>query len=264
MADERSIIMAVALSCFVMFIMVLVIIVFTVIQKRKVVEKENQYIVELKNKELLIFQKEIETQEEERKKIANNIHDEINPLIAVLNQNISRLNDSDLSSEKYTKIINDQKEVLLLMGKEIGSITNDLSPRSVNHYGLIRALQQFIDVSGDNIIKLNYNTVLINFINKTDELNIYRILFELIQNIRKHEKISFLSLDINVSESEISVEFNHDGIGISQVEFYNLLQTSAGLGINSLHSRVQLMHGTIEYSKSNDIKVSLKVPLLNE
>ena len=84
MVNETNIVLTILLSSFMMFILIMIIIIFVVVQKRKTIEREKEYAISLKNKELDLLQAIIDTQELERQKIATNIHDDIGPLISTM------------------------------------------------------------------------------------------------------------------------------------------------------------------------------------
>lgn len=264
MANETNIILAIVLSCFVMFTMAMVIVVFVVVQKRKVVERQNQHDLELKNKELELLKTEIETQERERNKIANDIHDQINPLLAMLSLNLTRIRKSyESGNDELKELLEKETEILGNVAEELGGVTNELSPRVVHRYGLVNSIRQHLDSVVD--IKTSVDIDLNEELNlsKSQELNIYRIILELIQNIRKHETESYLDFRMSLDNGFLVIRINHDGNGISNEEVAELLKTSEGLGLNSLNSRVQLLSGELNYFKSKDVKVVLKVPLNN-
>jgi signal transduction histidine kinase len=101
-------------------------------------------------------------------------------------------------------------------------------------------------------------------LSRTEELNIYRIFMELIQNIRKHETESFIRVKIEVKDGVFTARIYHDGEGISDEEVNKLMESSEGLGLNSLKSRVNLLNGDLKYYNSNDLKITLNVPLSYE
>ena len=128
MANETNIILAIVLSCFVMFTMVMVIIMFVVIQKRKVTERESQYAIEIKNKELQLLKTEVETQERERNKIANDIHDQINPLIALLSLNLKQIGSKCKENLEIKELLSKEGDIIQNLGDELRGVTNELSP----------------------------------------------------------------------------------------------------------------------------------------
>ena len=95
------------------------------------------------------------------------------------------------------------------------------------------------------------------------ELLIFRIVQELINNIIKHSNAGFIHLTQNANSTHTYLRLHHDGQGIVQTEFDRLNQYSTGLGLKNIASRIKVLNGRIffEIDPSHTYyKVTLEIP----
>lgn len=263
MDNEKIIILTVLAGSLFAFLLIVVIILFVVVYQRRSMQKEKEYALVLKNKELELLKAVIETQEAERQKIAANLHDEINPLLATIKLGMSSqqrlLDKQGVNSEGLVY----QKELINIVIENLQSATRDLSPRILYKYGLVKALNNFISSIPE--IAFEFETDVENevILNEGIALNIYRIFLELIQNIRKHENVTEGSVKIAINPKTIDLSIRHNGKGISNAEFVKMADESKGIGLNSLKSRLILIHAELDYQNEGEAEIILKVPLRN-
>jgi len=83
--------------------------------------------------------------------------------------------------------------------------------------------------------------------------NIYCIILELINNIIKHDKATWMEVELFEEDSSIKVRINHDGQGFTNEEFDEFELKSTGLGLSSIKSRLVLLNGTLNFSFVNEM-----------
>ncbi|MFT5777746.1 MAG: two-component system NarL family sensor kinase [Crocinitomicaceae bacterium] len=261
MADKSSITLIIILSCLIMFMMFMTIIIFVVVQKRKVGERQRKYEVNLKNKELELLRAVIDTQEDERQKIARNLHDEINPLLSTLKLYVGKqLKDSSANQEILVK----EKEIIDSVIGSIQTVTQDLSPHILHRYGLINALKTHLDSIEDTEAPFEVEFDEDQELSKIVELNTYRVALEIIQNIRKHDHPSWIRTALKIEKHLLTLIVRHDGVGITNEEFVAHADSASGIGLNSLKARTVLLKANLDYSKGEEASVVFTVPLNDE
>jgi signal transduction histidine kinase len=95
------------------------------------------------------------------------------------------------------------------------------------------------------------------------ELLVFRVIQELINNIIKHSNAGFIHLTQNANANFIYIRLHHDGKGIVQAEFDKLNQLSQGLGLKNIASRMKVLNGRILFELDNShtyYKVTLEIP----
>lgn len=240
------------------------IIVFVIMHQRKVI----RYHIQMKKleteKQQIFLNASIRFQEEERQRIAADLHDDAGPLLATarlyLNENlVNQERAQQLQSIFSAKQIID--DAILL----IRNISHSLMPPTLKNFGLESATTDlFQKISGSG--SLNASARFHDYrqrLKVEQELLIFRIIQELINNIIKHSNSGFIHLTQNTTASHMYIRLHHDGKGIVQSEFEKLNQLSQGLGLKNIASRMKLLNGRIFFEIDNSqtyYKVTLEIP----
>lgn len=234
--------------------------------KRKITEKNNELQLTMKNQELEILKAIVHTQENEREKIANNIHDDIGPLLTLLKlqltQDRKKLTSNTLSEEALNNDIGLIDDIIT----NIRSVSMELSPNHVIKFGIYKALNHFaglIQKSSGIVTTVETNFDPKRLLDKHFSLNIYRVCIELVNNIIKHANSKTLTIKLELEKTNFQMLIAHDGKGLTHNEYLNLLNSSEGLGINSISSRVLLLDGIIQFERDqehNNSRILISTP----
>jgi len=184
----------------------------------------------------------LEAQEAERKRIALDIHDEIGALLSTSKIFVSQLSLSQ-SLEDHQLLKKKVIDIYDQIAFNIRSISHDLRPVVLEKFGLISAidsLDENLEAAG---IKFIFNTQ-----NQFDflpdaEVQLYRIVQELISNTIKHARANHIWLNILAKDSNIVFSYLDDGIGLQE----NIQKH--GLGMKGIESRVSLFKGYFDIQK---------------
>jgi signal transduction histidine kinase len=140
-----------------------------------------------------------------------------------------------------------------------------MMPPTLKNFGLESAMSDlFQKINGSGNINASvrfhdYRTRL----KLEQELLIFRIIQELVNNIIKHSNAGFIHLTQNANASHSYFRLHHDGHGIIQTEFDRLNHVSTGLGLKNIASRIKVLNGRIlfEIDPSHTYyKVTLEIP----
>lgn len=258
MGNETGIVLAVIAGTMVMVLLVMAIVVFVVLYKRRTIEREAKHQMVLKEKELEVLNAAIETQESEREKFSRDLHDEIGPLMSTLKLNMTRYQTVLKKGEPVKeKDLQEQRDLVDHMVKSVRGVAHGLSPRFVREFGLLPALEEYMKELTDLEITFNCNLKSDERFSKNIELNVYRILLELIQNIRKHDKPTELELSIEKIQQGIVFTLAHNGIGLSNAEFEEKLRSAKGIGLESVRARAASIHAVLDYQKGAPSTITL-------
>lgn len=248
-----------------MVILTISVILLVVMHQRKVI-RFHLHLKKMEAERQQIFLKaSIRFQEEERHRIAADLHDDAGPLLATarlyLNENlINQTKAEQLQSIFSTRQIID--DAILL----VRNISHSLLPPTLRNFGLESATKDlFQKISGSGLLSAtarfhDYK----NRIPVDKELLVFRIIQELINNFIKHSQGKFLHLTQNCSKDNLYIRLHHDGKGIVQADYEHLNFMGLGLGLKNIASRVTVLEGKIffEYdTNSAYYKVTLEVPL---
>ncbi|MEE9407023.1 MAG: sensor histidine kinase [Polaribacter sp.] len=257
--QENQVIAIVLIGVLLLLLMGVALLLFFFFSRKKIVEKE----LEKKNLEI-DHQKEmiksiIVTQEKERKRIAQDLHDDISSKLNVINLNANLLKDGELSAEEYT-IVNDS--ILEATDKTLKSarkIAHNLLPPILEKFGLKAALEELTD-SFNNSRKINiqYNLEYPKgYLKPEKELHIFRIVQELINNSVRHGKAKKSFLDITPKNKNLLFMYSDNGVGFNPEDKNH----QKGLGMKNIESRVALLEGnySIESKKGKGFKIIITV-----
>lgn len=208
----------------------------------------NNTLEDIKQKHLL-SRKIISAQEEERLRVARDIHD--GPAQSLANLIIKaevceKLMDIDI--EKSKSQLQELKRCTRESIKDIRKIIYNLRPMSIDELGLVPALQRYIEnFQRDTDITVDF--VILSQVNLEDSiksLSIFRIVQEVLNNIRKHACASFVRIRIDMNRSNISISIVDNGVGfdVEGVKVHD--KETGGFGLINIKERVELLNGSLE------------------
>ena len=258
---ETSIILTVALGSLIMFLLVMFIITIVVLYGKKMDKKDNAMKMAAKNQELQLLKTVLETQEDEREKIAANLHDEIGPLLSAHKLKLSLLmydlEDGTLTKSKMKK----EQEFIDGVIINLRSVSHDLTPHFLLKFGLAKALQNFLTKINDPEIDKNIDFDS-SLLTKTQQINTYRTVLELLNNIIKHDTPSILNFTGMIKDNFLKIHVTHNGRGLSDDEFTHLAKHSKGLGLNSIQSRVFILNAQLLFNRTDEMaEFNLLIPI---
>lgn len=240
------------------------VVFFVILHQRKVI-RFNEQLKRLEDeKQQILLNASIKFQEEERNRIAADLHDDVGPLLATarlyLNENLVHQDQaSQLQSIMSAKQIIDDAIQL------IRNISHSMMPPTLKNFGLESAISDmFQKLNGSGTMNASvrfhdYKTRL----KLEQELHIFRVVQELINNIIKHSNAGFIHLTQNANASHTYIRLHHDGRGIVQTEFERLNQVANGLGLKNIASRIKVLNGNIYFEidpSHTYYKVTLEIP----
>lgn len=260
MVDEKSIVFVVIAGTMVMFVLMLAIIMFVILYNRKLVAKENEHNLAIKDKELEMLRSVIEAEENEREKIARNLHDEVGPLLSTLKLNISRFKRL-LQKEKLTEETLDKERTFIdNIIDNVRTVSHDLSPQFLLKFGLIKALQNYLQHVKE--IEVEFDAPIDDAsLSKQMAINLYRISLELLNNLIKHDKPTTLKISLFKQNDHLLLTLLHNGTGITNEEFTKFTKNASGLGLNSIQSRVLIINGNLNFTTDSQPTITLSAPL---
>ena len=208
----------------------------------------------------------LEKLEEERLRISRELHDQIGPMLF---SSKLYLEVFSKSKEKDLNRIEDSRRLITTAGEELKNIIRSLQPSVLSNYGLISAVKLLLkDLKEKNGIAPSFNFELeyINFKNLQIELNIYRIIQEALNNIKKHAKATKVDLDFYLGDDLFSVCIKDNGRGFKN-EDIQIDEEYFSFGLKNMRERTELMSGNFsidsEINKGTTIIIDLPGDLID-
>lgn len=190
----------------------------------------------------------VEGQEEERKRIAKDIHDGIGQMLTALKFNIESINleNTDKTEEKIAYL----KSLCTDLIKGVRTATFNLTPPELKDHGILPALQKMTvelsKLTGKNILFENKTEKNIRF-SSLAETNIYRVAQEAINNAIKYADANYILLSINYNQNTLSVLIDDDGKGFDNSILNKTPQNNSegGMGLFYMKERINYINGRL-------------------
>jgi signal transduction histidine kinase len=203
-------------------------------------EKAQEQIKDLvKNQEVKTAYALLEGQDKERKRIAQDLHDNLGSILVTLNMYADTLAQKPTSEEK-NNLAEKISKLALQANEETRNLSHSLDSGTLKHFGLNTALVDLVDaIKEAKEIEINLE-VSVHHINDVEvSLNLYRIIQELFNNTLKHAKASKISLELTqTQDDQISLIYQDDGIGFNKNEV-----VEQGMGLANLKIRAENING---------------------
>ena len=226
------------------------LIVFIIFHQRKVIRYQGTLQRMEQDQQRMLLNASIRLQEEERQRLAADLHDDAGPLLATarlyLNENLVNMDKASQLQSIYNakQIIDDTIQL-------IRNISHSLMPPTLKNFGLESAVNDlFQKISGSG--SLNASCRFHDYkerLKTEDELILFRVLQELVNNILKHSNASFIHVTQNINGDRFFLRLHHDGRGLTQADFEKLNKSPVGLGLKNIQSRLKLLSGSIYFEK---------------
>ena len=200
-----------------LFILIIALVVILIVMfrsfQRKSVENELKRANRKLGNQKKILQSTIETQEIERKRIAQDLHDAISAKLNVVNLHANMLKDGSLSKQEQQDSLD---SIVRLTQKVLTSsreIAHDLLPPILDKFGLVAALDELIDEFSSAKLEIDKQIVYEKRLTKSQELHVFRILQEVFNNALKHGNASKINLSLMDNEDEFKLICSDNGSG---------------------------------------------------
>ena len=213
-------------------------------QRKLLQEKMNAQEAELEHQQRLIYSN-IKTQESERQRIAKDLHDDVGSKLNVIFLNMGRIGRAAKDSAPIQEMVSEINNVISQTIDTTRRISHDLLPPTLEKFGLEEALKELCEnyqKSESVNISLEVEQNEGRLSEKLVELNLFRIIQELISNSIKHGHASLLSIKLWLDNESFQMEYQDNGEGFDIIK----LEEKKGLGMQNIESRVKMFDGKIK------------------
>ncbi len=237
-------------------LLIISFILFYLYSKAKQKAKFNK---ELLNQQNLGLQAISETQEKERTRIARDLHDGVGQLLAGIRINLSSIkNDITYSTDNSQGTY--EKTILLVdeVCTEVRAVSHEMMPKSLTNSGLVNAADELLSYTLKRAgIEYNYEFYQVGKLPEKIEINLYRIMQEIIHNIIKHSSAKKVSVQLMQNNNNIILIAEDDGVG------FKLNSQNKGIGLLNITSRISSLNGSfsIEPGHEKGTVITIRIPL---
>lgn len=215
-------------------------------QQQEAILSIGRETTERKQMERKILSAVINAEEKERDRVAREIHDGLGPLLSTIKLYVNELEDEETSAEDKNELLTQTNELINEAISSSRSISNNLTPRLILDFGLVKALESFIKkINLTQKIKVIFeNRNFSGRLEQTLELILYRILTELLNNTLKHAEAKKIEIYIEVIDDNLQVTYLDDGKGFDKEQVLNA--EAGGMGLKNIISRLESINGNMK------------------
>lgn len=216
--------------------------------------RKNLYRQKLAQEELIIIHQQellkssIQVQEEERKRIASDLHDELGATLSIARMHLMTLEtQTEKNAAENMQALQNIRSLIETSITSVRRISHELMPQNLKMFGLPDTLQSIVNMvnSTNNIhIRIDCDEK-VNQLSWNVKLGLYRICLELINNTIKHAGAKEIGLDIRCEENGLDFSYTDNGVGLPETT------DKPGLGQKSIQARAMSIGGTLKVGNAS-------------
>jgi PAS domain S-box-containing protein len=236
-----------------------IIIFVEMITQRKKVDEISNRLIEQRSR----IAARVETVEEERRKIARELHDGLGQLLTAANLNLE-LAEQDLSDDpvQARETLVRVKDIITTTIREVRNISQNLRPAVLDDFGMVTAIRNLCDdFSRTGTVQVQFSDYeMRKHYSPAIEIATYRICQEALSNIARHSKATEASIDIYNRESFILIVIQDNGTGFDPSD---PRQSNSGSGLINIRERAELLGGNVQIESriDNGTEILIELPL---
>jgi signal transduction histidine kinase len=219
--------------------------------------------VERREKEAqrVFSQRLIDFQEQERKRLSSELHDSLSQDLIVIKNRVLMALDPGANPEQARSHLDEAVAMATTALSDVRQISRDLRPYQIDQIGLaatLRATLQKVAIASPVSFTIEIEDV-DKLLAKDDEIKLYRLVQESVNNILKHAEATEASVRLHRSNGRIQLSVDDNGKGFNTGEIGMRFPAAAGLGLRSMTERVQMLNGTMNITSSPDIGTHIEI-----
>jgi signal transduction histidine kinase len=184
----------------------------------------------------------INTEENERKRFAKDLHDGLGPILSTVKMSLSALTDR-IKDESGSVILNNTNHLINEAISTIKDISNNLSPHVLSNFGLASAINAFTNkINLTKAVEIDFKSNMeTQRLDNDKEVVMYRAVCELINNSVLHSGASRIEIELNKHEKFITLQFYDNGRGFDTSSLSK--EDIKGMGLSNIETRVKTVEG---------------------
>jgi len=242
-----------------MFLLAVAIILFMVFYQKKMLQeqyKRQQMELEHQHK---MMEAALESQEQERRRLAGELHDSIGAMLSTIRVGITTLARQASDPQPFEQ----SKEMLDDTISSVRRISRDLMPSTLEKFGFVQAVKELCErFHATSLLPIHcVEDGEIKDFEKGRELLLFRVVQELLNNALKHSRATEITVSVQGGE-QLIVSVEDDGIGFNPEAIRNSKENGKGLGLFNMENRTRLLHASLDFDtqRTKGSKITLTVP----
>jgi signal transduction histidine kinase len=206
----------------------------------------------------------LQAQEEERRAIARELHDEVGQILTVLKINLV-LTQREVRDQVGPRLLAESVDLVDRLIGQVRDLWRNLRPSLLDELGLPSALQALVDSAAKRAgLDVEFQTdPRIERLAPDWEITCYRVVQESLTNVIRHSRARCVRVELAQSEAYFQISVSDDGIGFDVEEVLSGTSAGAHMGVLGMRERLSLVGGTlsIESRPGHGTQVRVSLPL---
>jgi signal transduction histidine kinase len=205
----------------------------------------------------------LSVQEDERRRIARDLHDHLGQQVAALSLGVEAVLQSADGNARLRAAVNDIRATISKLDRDLDFVTWELRPATLDDFGLVVTLRDFVrEWSKEFGIAAQFHAGALGDVNlpRDAEINLYRIAQEALNNTYKHAAATQVDVILERRDQDLVLVLEDNGHGFAPKA--ESASGNGGLGLVGMHERAAFIGGTLELeSGASGTTVFVRIPL---
>lgn len=221
------------------------------------------YSKNLRQQEQASFKRILDELEKERRRIGRNLHDDVGPTLATAKLKMDAALLGIQNNPVISKLIKEQSQFLQDTINSVRENSHQLAPKNLLNEGLLAGVEERCQEI-NSLPNWEVSILAETFpesLSTESELNLYRIINELMTNSLKHSGGNMLTIEFSDTGDNFNIRYTDNGKGLG---LENRQQALDGIGLSNIKTRAELMRGSMNFPKTkNGFEAILKFKISN-
>lgn len=241
-----------------MFLLSMAVVIFFVYYQRKLYKQQTAMELLKLEEQKKRLQTEIAARENERARIAHDLHDEVGALLSTTKLYLTVKQPNSEITEQARETAAELLDEAVL---KLRSIAQNLLPENLKLFGLVKAIEHSCrQMENAGVFSIDFQHNVGHRLPTESEMHLYRIVQELLNNAIKHAKASRVVLSLFQQPDDLILTYEDNGVGFAVEE----TKKTGSLGLTTLDSRVQMLQGEmlIKSTQGKGVNITITFPSL--
>ncbi len=219
--------------------------------------REKKQKIETQIQQIVASKSIIKTQEDERTRIAKDLHDGLGGLLSGVKQSLHGMKNSFIMEANEAQSFEKTIDILDQGIRDLRNIAHNMIPENLIKFGLETAARDYCSyINNSNTLKVAFSPINMVDYHKdfTYSVTVYRIIQELVHNAVKHAEAKNLIVQLAAQSKTLQITIEDDGKG------FDTNNTTNGIGISNVRNRVSVLEGTMQIT-SNHLGTTINIEL---
>jgi len=206
----------------------------------------------------------LNAQEEERRRIARELHDQMGQTLTVLNLGLKSLHDA--APEKFQDVVLPLQELAAQTARDLHRVALELRPSTLDDLGLVKAVDNLVETWSTHCaidVDIESSQYTSADVSEEVETALYRIIQEALNNVGKHSGAKRVSIILQRTADHAQAIIEDDGRGFDTTKRRSAADQKGGLGLSGIRERLNLLGGSlnIESAPKQGTTLIVRIPI---